>query len=78
MVWDIKGMVVCDAGGVATLVGTPTINKRGQTHLLLGWSVEVGIKGVTGGNAVDFIVSGAASTKIAWNATMRTIETFCQ
>ena len=78
VVWDIKGMVVCDASGVATLVGTPTINKRGQTHLLLGWSVDVGIKSVTGGNAVDFIVTGAASTKIAWNATMRTIETFCQ
>jgi len=78
VVWDIKGMVVCDASGVATLVGTPTIDKRGQTHLLLGWSVAVGIKSVTGGNAVDFIVTGAASTKIAWNATMRTIETFCQ
>lgn len=77
VVWDIRGMVVCNASGVATLVGTPTITKRGETSAV-SWSVAVGIKSVTGGNAIDFIVTGAASTKIAWNATMRTIETFCQ
>ena len=76
VVWDIKGAVVCNSSGVATLVGTPTITQRAATSAV-SWSVSVGIKTISGGKAVDFIVTGAASTKIAWNATMRTIETIC-
>lgn len=68
--WEVKGAVMA-SGGVLTLIGTPTITEIAEDAGATAWMLGVTIETVSSATRLTFTVTGAASTTIVWDASVR-------